>query len=80
MYNFLHLTLHCGLAGLRFASVLIVVGLPAISPLVTEVMDSVVEVEACEVCEACVAITRDKRSVSEIDRGAANQRFSSACR
>ena len=80
MYNFLHLTLHCGLAGLRFAFVLIVVGLPAISPLITEVMDSVVEVEACEDCEACVANARENRRHSESDWGAAKNCIDSACR
>jgi len=80
MLTYLNLTLKFSLASLRFAVVLIVVALPAISPLVSEVMDSVVEVESCEDCEACVANNRQERRFSGSSWGLAKHRADTACR
>jgi len=80
MFNYLHLTLHFSFAGLRLVFVLLVVGLPAISPLFSEVMDSVVEVETCEDCEACVTNSREERRFSGSDWGVAKHRIDTTCR
>ena len=80
MLTYLHLTWQLGLAGLRMACVLAVVGLPAISPLVSEVMDSVVEVETCEDCESCVSSSRQERRYAGSTWGVAKQRTDTACR
>ena len=80
MFTYLNLTLKLSLAGLRLAFVLVVVGLPAISPLISEVMDTVVEVETCEDCEACVANSRQERRFSASAWGVAKHHADTVCR
>jgi hypothetical protein len=80
MFAFLHSILQLSLAGLRLVFVLLVVGLPAISPLVTEVIDSVVEVEVFEDCEACVANSRQERRFSRRGWAVAKDCVDSTCR
>ena len=80
MFTYLNLALKFSLASTRFAFVLVVVGLPAISPLVSEVMDSVVEVETCEDCEVCVANNRQERRFADSNWGVTKHRTDKACR
>jgi hypothetical protein len=80
MLIYLHLTSQLALAGLRMACVLSIVALPAVSPLVSEVLELVVEVEVCEDCEACVANGRQERRFSGNSWGVAKHRIDSSCR